>query len=225
MKVNPSKKASGRAGYHHGDLRRTLVRIARGQIAESGADAMSFVSIARLAGVSQPAPYRHFADRKALLEAVTTEGFEEFTAALTAAAAAGGEDGALKAMALAYVAFGEANIELYRLMFASRLVPETDKGRRIGNRCRRGLQPIARGLVPHHSGGPHPGGSPTHLGAIARAGHAEGRRPHHASLGGTDRGVEAVQTVLTAALSGEEGKQGNGWGVVFRRRPSWQSLQ
>ncbi len=128
MKTKPSGKAPGRAAYHHGDLRRTLVRIAREQIAESGADAMSFVSIARLAGVSRPAPYRHFADRKALLEAVATEGFEEFGAALTAAAAAGGRKGALKAMALAYVAFGEANIELYRLMFASRLVPETETG-------------------------------------------------------------------------------------------------
>ncbi len=104
------------------------MRIARDQIAENGADAVSFVSLARLAGVSQPAPYRHFADRKALLEAVTTEGFEEFSAALNTAAATGGRDGALKAMALAYVAFGEANIELYRLMFASRLVPEAGTG-------------------------------------------------------------------------------------------------
>ena len=128
MKVKTSRKHPGGAGYHHGDLRQTLLRIARDQIAENGADAVSFVSLARLAGVSQPAPYRHFADRKALLEAVTTEGFEEFTAALTAAAAAGGRDGALKAMALAYVAFGEANIELYRLMFASRLVPEAGTG-------------------------------------------------------------------------------------------------
>ncbi|MEJ0096084.1 MAG: TetR/AcrR family transcriptional regulator [Methylocella sp.] len=125
MNPKPSgKKASDRISYHHGDLRRTLVRIARNQIVESGAQAMSLASLARLAGVSQPAPYRHFADRNELLEAVTTEGFEEFAAALTAAAAAGGRDGALKAMALAYVAFGEANIELYRLMFASHLVPE-----------------------------------------------------------------------------------------------------
>lgn len=63
-----------------------------------------------------------------MLEAVTTEGFEEFTAALTAAAAVGSRGDALKTMALAYVAFGEANIELYRLMFASRLVPEAGKG-------------------------------------------------------------------------------------------------
>jgi AcrR family transcriptional regulator len=128
MNVNPDGKIPGRDGYHHGDLRRTLVRIARDQIAESGAQAMSLASLARRAGVSQPAPYRHFADRNALLEAVTTEGFEEFAAALTAAAATGGPDGALKAMALAYVAFGEANIELYRLMFASRLVPEAGTG-------------------------------------------------------------------------------------------------
>ena len=72
------------------------MRVARDQIAESWADAMSFVSLARLAAVSQSAPYWHFADRKALLEAVTTEGFEEFAAALTAAA--GERDGALKAM-------------------------------------------------------------------------------------------------------------------------------
>lgn len=128
MNAGPGGKTSGRVGYHHGDLRRTLLRIAREQIAESGAEAMSLASLARLAGVSQPAPYRHFADRKALLEAVTTEGFEEFAAALAEAAAAGGRDGALKAMALAYVEFGEANIELYRLMFASRLVPEAGRG-------------------------------------------------------------------------------------------------
>ncbi|MEJ1977616.1 MAG: TetR/AcrR family transcriptional regulator [Acetobacteraceae bacterium] len=128
MNTNPSGKTSGRVGYHHGDLRRTLLRIARDQIAEGGAHAMSLASLARLAGVSQPAPYRHFADRKALLEAVTTEGFEELAAALIAAAAAGGRDSALKAMALAYVAFGEANIELYRLMFASRVVPEAGTG-------------------------------------------------------------------------------------------------
>jgi AcrR family transcriptional regulator len=148
MNVNPNGETPGRAGYHHGDLRRTLLRIARDQIAESGAHAMSLAALARRAGVSQPAPYRHFADRNALLEAVTTEGFEEFAAALTAAAATGGRDGALKAMALAYVAFGEANVELYRLMFASHLVPEAGTGSALEtaaveafNRLREALSP------------------------------------------------------------------------------------
>jgi AcrR family transcriptional regulator len=89
---------------------------------------VSLASLAQLAAVSQPAPYRHFADRNALLKAVTPEGFEEFAAALAVAAVTGGQDDALKAMALAYVTFGEANIELYRLMFASRLVPQAGAG-------------------------------------------------------------------------------------------------
>jgi len=169
------------------------VRIARDQIAESGAHAMSLASVARLAGVSQPAPYRHFADRDALLEAVTTEGFEEFTAALTAAAAAGGRDGALKAMALAYVAFGEANIELYRLMFASRLVPEAGVGSALGTAAVEAFNRLARSLVRHDPGGPRRGRSPSDLGPIAWAGNAEGRRTHQASLGGIDRSVDAYR--------------------------------
>ncbi len=112
--------------YHHGDLRRDLLRVARDEIARSGAQAVSLTSLARLAGVSQPAPYRHFADRDALLESVAVEGFEEFDRALVGAAAEKAPWAALQAMALAYVAFGELNVELYRLMFASRLVPEAE---------------------------------------------------------------------------------------------------
>ena len=85
---------------------------------------MSLTSLARLAGVSQPAPYRHFADRDALLESLAVEGFDEFDRALADAAEGCAPHDALRAMALAYLAYGEANIELYRLMFASRLVPE-----------------------------------------------------------------------------------------------------
>ncbi len=121
MKLSKQRKIGP---YHHGDLRRDLLRVARDEIARSGAQAVSLTSLARLAGVSQPAPYRHFADRDALLESVAVEGFEEFDKALVDAAAEKVPRVALQAMALAYVAFGELNVELYRLMFASRLVPE-----------------------------------------------------------------------------------------------------
>ncbi len=114
--------------YHHGDLRRDLLRIAREQIARSGASTVSLSSLARLAGVSQPAPYRHFADRNALLESVAEEGFQEFDKVLAAAGAGRTPQEALHRMALAYLKYGEANVELYRLMFASRLVPEARPG-------------------------------------------------------------------------------------------------
>lgn len=85
-------------------------------------------SLARLTGVSQPAPYRHFADREALFEAVATEGFEELAAGMVDANTGRSPIEALKATALAYVTFGEANIEIYRLMFASRLSPRAKPG-------------------------------------------------------------------------------------------------
>lgn len=123
MATRANQRSKKNRHYHHGDLRRDLLRIAREEIARSGASTLSLSSLARLAGVSQPAPYRHFSDRDALLEGVAEEGFEEFNEVLAAAVAGRTPQEALQAMALAYLNYGEANIELYRLMFASRLVP------------------------------------------------------------------------------------------------------
>ena len=116
--------AGGRGRYHHGDLRRDLLQVARGQIADHGAGTLSLAALARLAGVSQAAPYRHFADRNALLEAVAADGFQVLVERLAAALdARQPPQGATAALATAYLQFGEENAELYRLMFASGLVP------------------------------------------------------------------------------------------------------
>ena len=115
--------------YHHGDLRRDLLRVAREEIAGCGAQAMSLASLARAAGVAQSAPYRHFADRGALLQAVAVEGFEALAIAIRdAVGSRGTEMSAKDAQADAYLRFGEENVELYRLMFASRLVPDAEDG-------------------------------------------------------------------------------------------------
>lgn len=119
------KNVQGRTSYHHGDLRRALLDAAREEVATNGAQALTLSSLARRAGVAQSAPYRHFADRDDLLVALAMEGFQEFSAALRSAAEAGQDDGSLSRMAAAYLKFGERNVELYRLMFASRLVPDS----------------------------------------------------------------------------------------------------
>lgn len=128
MAKKREKSAAIRDSYHHGDLRRALLRAARAEISRKGAAALTLSSLARRAHVSQPAPYRHFADREALLADVATEGFRELTASLVEAATNGDAKDALKRLGLAYVRFGVANIELYRLMFASRIVPESEPG-------------------------------------------------------------------------------------------------
>ena len=68
--------------YHHGDLRDALVQAALAEAELGGPESISLKALAKQLGVSQPAPYRHFADREALLEAVTAEAFRQFNAVL-----------------------------------------------------------------------------------------------------------------------------------------------
>ena len=70
--------ATGRRGYHHGNLREALIRAALDLIAEKGPAGFTFADAARSAGVSSAAPYRHFRDRQALLADVARRGFELF---------------------------------------------------------------------------------------------------------------------------------------------------
>jgi AcrR family transcriptional regulator len=61
--------------YHHGDLRRELIRQALAEIAERGVAALNLRELARRAGVSHAAPAHHFGDKTGLLTAIATEGF------------------------------------------------------------------------------------------------------------------------------------------------------
>ena len=116
------------ATYHHGDLRRALVDAALPLLRKGGAEALTLRAVARAAGVSQSAPYRHFADRAALVAAVAEDGFrrlrERLIAAARAPARATGRTqqtarGGLKAIALAYVRFALEHPEEYRVMFGA----------------------------------------------------------------------------------------------------------
>lgn len=62
-----------RAAYHHGDLRAALVRDALEITRSGGPDALAIRDVTRRVGVSPNAAYRHFADRDALLSAVSAE--------------------------------------------------------------------------------------------------------------------------------------------------------
>src|SRR5215210_6276799 len=119
-------RAKRPATYHHGDLRRALVDAAVPLLRTGGAEALTLRAVARDAGVSQTAPYRHFADRAALVAAVADDGFRRLHTRLTAAARAPGRTtgrvqhtarGGLQAIALAYVRFALEHPEEYRVMF------------------------------------------------------------------------------------------------------------
>lgn len=107
--------------YHHGDLRRAVIETAMAMLAEGGGWQFTLREVARRAGVSHAAPYKHFADKGALLAEIALIGFERLRDALAVARSQSGSDiGAeFETMAGAYLTFGQANPALYRLMFGA----------------------------------------------------------------------------------------------------------
>src|ERR1700722_11116177 len=108
---------SPKATYHHGDLRAALVRAAIDLLEESGESALSLRAVARRAGVSPAAPYRHYADREALVSAVAAVGYRELAERLAAAHPSPSTAEQLAGVAIAYVQFALDRPALFRIMF------------------------------------------------------------------------------------------------------------
>lgn len=106
--------------YHHGDLRNALIRAGQALLAEEGAAGLDLRKVARAAGVSHAAPYRHFADKQALLAAIAEEGFHQLTAGMDAALAQapGNAGDQLERLARAYVQFALDQPAHMREMFS-----------------------------------------------------------------------------------------------------------
>lgn len=144
--------STSRPAYHHGDLRRALVDAALATLAERGAAALGLRELARAVGVSPAAPYRHFADRKALLEAVAADGFARFGAAMEAAREASFVEDQLAAMAYAYVRFAIDNPPLFRLMFSPEISPYRDPALKIAAAA--AYAPLATAAAREDAGAP-----------------------------------------------------------------------
>ncbi|RDJ02970.1 TetR/AcrR family transcriptional regulator [Rhizobium grahamii] len=108
--------------YHHGDLHRAIVNAALEVLSESQSTEFSLRELARRAGVSHNAPYKHFADKQELLAAVSAVGFEILAQRMAdATEELDSPRERLAAMARAYVCGGVNNPALYRLMFGGYL--------------------------------------------------------------------------------------------------------
>ena len=83
MVITSEGKHGSSGSYHHGDLRRALVRSGRELLREGGPDALTLKAASSRAGVSVAAPYRHFAHKQALLAAVLADGLRDIQDALS----------------------------------------------------------------------------------------------------------------------------------------------
>lgn len=69
--MSTTRSEAGRSTYHHGGLHEALLDAGLDLAREGGPDAVVLREATRRVGVSPNAAYRHFADRQALLEAVS----------------------------------------------------------------------------------------------------------------------------------------------------------
>jgi AcrR family transcriptional regulator len=138
-RAGPSLDSMRRTGqgrsYHHGDLRAALIDTALEIIGERGVRNFSLAEASRRLGVAVSAPYAHFADRDALLAAVTAHALDAFAAELLP----GLEDiedpaRRLAVMARRYVRFAAARRALFEVVYQTGLdkasYPEIEAARR-----------------------------------------------------------------------------------------------
>ena len=157
--------------YHHGKLKPALLRAAVELIAEVGPAAFRLREVARRAGISHNAPYRHFREKDELLAAVATQGFQRLADALSKPAKATRAHnpnpalGRFQASGLAYVRFTLRSPEHLLVMFDWPLAPE--RYPELSAAAKRAFSVLVGLVKGAQREGSLPGGDPLALARIA----------------------------------------------------------
>jgi AcrR family transcriptional regulator len=105
--------------YHHGNLKSALLKAASKLVEKIGIERFTLREVARKAGVSHNAPYRHFPNKESLIAALATESFHQLHEALRAAIGAAEPVARLHDAAIAYLRFALKNPPRFNVMFHS----------------------------------------------------------------------------------------------------------
>lgn len=116
------------SSYHHGDLKNALIKAGVKILAKEGVSGLSLRKVAKQAGVSHAAPYSHFADKQALIAAISTEGFKQLYIQIEEIRAAykNKPKTLLVETAWSYMQFAFNEPDRFKLMFSSVLEKEKD---------------------------------------------------------------------------------------------------
>ena len=117
--MNKNNTAEKCSSYHHGNLHDALIIAAAELIEKNGSLDFAMIDAARRAGVSSAAPYRHFKDREALLEAVCHVAFMALseTAEATTAEFPPGSEECIIGLGKTYIHFVTSHPTFYDLMW------------------------------------------------------------------------------------------------------------
>jgi AcrR family transcriptional regulator len=106
--------------YHHGNLKSALLKAAFKLVEKAGVERFTLREVARKAGVSHNAPYRHFPSKESLLATLATESFRQLHQTLRATIEEPAEPAArLHGAAIAYLRFALKNPSRFNVMFHS----------------------------------------------------------------------------------------------------------
>lgn len=123
--------------YHHGNLKAALITAALRELAHEGPEGFSLRGVARRAGVSAPAVYRHFEDKEALLVAVAAECADRLATTMVDAVAKAPADPLerFRAVGIALVRFAVAHPEHFRALSIPGLADKTPPEQRARERA------------------------------------------------------------------------------------------
>ncbi|MGX5733929.1 TetR/AcrR family transcriptional regulator [Bosea thiooxidans] len=125
MPQETERAKSKRGRYHHGNLVEALIAAAVELIELDGAEKLSVREVAKRAGVSPGAPFRHFSSKTALLTAVAEQAMERLVRSVDQAmASAHGEEPLrqLRAMGRGYLAWAQANPTHFQIVSSRSLI-------------------------------------------------------------------------------------------------------
>jgi AcrR family transcriptional regulator len=121
VKMKPDSKVERRRKqkeYHHGDLRRAVLEGAFAEVRKRGLRELTLREVARQIGVTHAAPYHHFKDLSALLDAMAEQAFDELDQAMLASKRGlSAPDQQLHALGRCYIDFAREHPERIEVMF------------------------------------------------------------------------------------------------------------
>lgn len=109
--------------YHHGDLKKTLLLTSIQILKEEGYRSLSLRYVAKKAGVSQTAPYRHFKDLESLLVCIAIDGFSQLKKQLEQIRERYQNLPLLqfRESGIAYIEFALENPDLFQIMYGNQI--------------------------------------------------------------------------------------------------------
>lgn len=163
----PRVKKPPKHAYHHGDLRRALLDAGLQILAEQGAHALTLREVARRVGVTQAAPYHHFADKEALLAVLAEDGFVGLLGAMERARDAAGKKPAarLRAIGTAYVLFAVEHAAHFQIMFVH--LVDIPRYPSLHSAADRAFRSLVEGIVAGQGAGVVREGDPFELAILA----------------------------------------------------------